>query len=180
MLGVKDYNPKYYNNIEDIRKNHFPKLRKLIGKSISEVWAVYDCDEDELWNDCPIVLKVEDCQFEMSVFKDNEIAITWNDINLLEELDWYGCKEVKLEWKKNTIKEIRNQFGKPIQDIEIMEYLSETYDGRTKKLLSSEWLLSGIGFKFKGGYFEIFNVLDGYSVLSRKTMGKLRFTSVLK
>ena len=111
MLGIKNYTPTFYDDKGEFIKNHKAMLKSLIGLSFREVWTVHEVSDGEFWADCPVILVIGDHQLEFSSFNDREIAITWNEIDLKEKLDWYNNPEVKLEWRKNEIKNISLLIG---------------------------------------------------------------------
>jgi hypothetical protein len=102
---------------------------------------------------------VEGRQLEFCSFKDNEIAVTWDEIDLGEKLEWYGNEELNLEWRKNAVENITHIIGKAIRKIEVIKMAQDAFGSEGDKLCSN-LLLNGLGFDTGGGYLSIFNAFD--------------------
>ncbi|TFB12911.1 hypothetical protein E3U55_16910 [Filobacillus milosensis] len=159
MLGIKNYNPTFYKDINMFIQDQKAHLRALIGLNIDEVWTVHEASDGELWADCPVIISVEGKHLEFCSFNDNEIAVTWNEIDLKKKLDWYGNQELNLEWRKNELKNITPIIGKPIEVVEVIEMKQQKF-GSNDNLLCSNLLLNGLGFDMGNNYFSIFNAFD--------------------
>jgi hypothetical protein len=140
-------------------EGHGDKLRSLIGLNIDKVWTVHKAQNGEFWADCPIIIGVEGKQLEFCSFKDNKIAVTWDEIDLGEKLDWYGNQELNLEWRRNAIENIAHIIGKAIRKIEVIEMPQDAFDSKDNKLCSNH-LLNGLGFDTGKGYLSIYNSFD--------------------
>lgn len=150
MLGIRNYNPIFYTDKDNLIKNHFKELRSLVGEKIDAVWTVHETPSGKFWADCPVVLVVNGKQLEFCSLKDNEISITWNEINLRNKLDWYGSEEIHLEWQKNAFKSIAPYINEQINGVEVIEMKLESYD----------LVLHGIGLEFNNNYLSMFNAFD--------------------
>ena len=75
-------------------------------------------------------------------------------------MDWYGNEDIRLIWKENAIEALNQYLYKSINNIEINETLTKNIDIKSNKLISSEWLLSGIGFQFDDKYLTVYNAFD--------------------
>ncbi|KGR80094.1 hypothetical protein [Ureibacillus sinduriensis] len=159
MLGIKNYNPKFYTDKNEFMKKHSDTLKSLIDSNLREVWTVHETSDGEFWADCPVILVIGEKQLEFCSFKDNEIGVTWGEIDLKVKLDWYGNQELNLEWRKNAIENISSFIGSRIEEIEVIEMAQETFDSKDN-LLQSNLLLNGLGFYMRESYFSIFNALD--------------------
>ncbi|MBT2729209.1 hypothetical protein J7E63_20135 [Bacillus sp. ISL-75] len=166
MLGINDYNPTFYTDLNEFIKEQRDSLRSLIGLKLDEVWTVHEMSDGEFWSDCPVILGIGGQQLEFCSFNDREIAVTWNEIDLKEKLDWYGNQELILEWRKSAIGNISSFIGKQIEEIEVIEMTQEAFDSKGR-LLHSNLLLNGLGFCIGASYFSIFNAFDetGFSYL---------------
>jgi hypothetical protein len=166
MLGIKDYEPIFYTDINEFINTHGKGLRDLIGSTIAEIWTVQEISDGDFWADCPVILLIGGKQLEFCSFNDREIAVTWNEIDLKEKLDWYGNQELNLEWRKNAIDNFSFFIGKQIEEIEVIQMTQEAI-GSNGKILHSSLLLNGLGFGFGASYFSIFNDVDetGFSFL---------------
>ncbi|MED4019188.1 hypothetical protein [Sutcliffiella cohnii] len=159
MLGIKDYEPIFYTDINEFINFHGDSLRKLIGSTIEGIWTVHEISDGEFWADCPVILVVGGRQLEFCSFNDREIAVTWNEIDLKEKLDWYGNDEFNLEWRKNAFGNFSLYIGKQMEEIEVIEMTQEAIDSKGN-VLHSNLLLNGLGFGIGSSYFSIYNAFD--------------------
>lgn len=166
MLGIESYNPHFYSNTSDIIVELGQELKKLIGKKILEVWTVYDINDNEWFADCPVVLNIEGIQLELCTTKLDELSITFNTIDMSEELNWYDIDDFKLEWRKECTPDLLLIKNKKVKNIELIEY-----NFRTEAIFSKDnpksvgeqstcWILNGLGFELEDGYFSVYNGLD--------------------
>src|SRR5689334_22831579 len=105
MLGIKNYNPKFYTKLSQIIYDHKTRLQGLKGKQIKEIWVAWEQNEDEWFNDLPVIIRFEDCQLELCAYKTDEYAVTFDQIDLSDEIDYYGT-DLVLRWEKNKLKEL--------------------------------------------------------------------------
>lgn len=159
MLGIKDYEPIFYTDINEFINFHGDSLRQLIGSTIEGIWTVHEISDGEFWADCPVILVVGGRQLEFCSFNDREIAVTWNEIDLKEKLDWYGNDELNLEWRKNAFGNFSLFIGKQMEEIEVIEMTQEAIDSKGN-VLHSNLLLNGLGFGIGSSYFSIYNAFD--------------------
>ncbi|MEH7482629.1 hypothetical protein V7157_16540 [Neobacillus drentensis] len=143
-LGIKNYNPKFYTELSQIINDHKTRLQGLKGKQIEEIWVAWEQNEDDWFNDLPVIIRFEDCQLELCAYKTDEYAVTFDQIDLSEEIDYYGSDFV-LRWGKNKLKELNKYMYKRIVKVEIIEWIAQ---------------LTGIGFHLEEGYFAVCNGLD--------------------
>lgn len=47
MLGITDYNPKFYTDKNEFIKEHNDGLKSLIGSNLCEVWTAHEVDSGE-------------------------------------------------------------------------------------------------------------------------------------
>ena len=158
MLGIKDYEPIFYTDINDFIKNQSKALRLLVGSTIEEIWTVHEGTDGEFWGDCPVILVIGGKQLEFCSIRD-EISITWDEIDGKGKIDWYGIQELNLKWRKNAIRSNRSFIGKQIEGVEIIQMKQEAYDLSGILLHSVLWL-NGIGFNTGDRYLSIINALD--------------------
>jgi hypothetical protein len=144
LLGIKNYYPKFYTDISYIINDHKTKLQSLKGKQIEEIWVAWEQNEDEWFKDLPVIIKFEDCQLELCAYKTDEYAISFDQIDLSEEIDYYGTDFI-LRWEKNKFNELNKCIKKRIVKVEIIEWRA---------------LLIGMGFHLEEGYFSVYNGLD--------------------
>lgn len=186
MFGVETYNPKFFMDVYQICEKYEQHFKELIGKYISETWIVWDKNHNEWFRDCPIIFNINGIQLELCAYKLDQFAITFNEINLSEKLDWYGMDEFDLEWRRDAFAELLQIKNKLIKNIEIIEYNFSTeviYSKNEPESIgykASCWVLNGIGFELESSYFSIYNGLDENAITLFRDEGKdFRITKIL-
>ncbi|ASS94118.1 hypothetical protein [Peribacillus simplex] len=164
MFGLKNYNPKMYTNPSNIIKDHRNALEELIGKNIEEIWVAWEQDEDEWFNDCPVVIRFENCQLELCANKADEYAVTFNKILFTQDLCWYGT-DLRLKWEKNKLQDLNSATGKRVVGIEIFE--------RCETNATDYFYLYGIGLYLNDGYLAICNGFDENSLIIKREEGPI-------
>ena len=86
MLGIKSYNPQFYTALSQIIKDQKIRLQGLKGKKIKGIWVAWEEISDEWFSDLPVIIRFEDCQLELCAYKSGEYAITFDQIDLSEEI----------------------------------------------------------------------------------------------
>jgi hypothetical protein len=152
MLGIKNYIPKFYTELSQIINEHKTRLQGLKGKRIEEIWVAWEQDENEWFKDLPVIMRFEDCQIELCAYKTDEYAVTFDQINLSDEIDYYGT-DLVLSWEKNKLKELNNCINKQIVKVEIIEWKSQ---------------LTGMGFHLEEGYFAVCNGFDENEICTNR------------
>jgi hypothetical protein len=166
MFGIANYNPHFYSETQNIINDLGPRLTKLIGKNITDVWVVWDNKADEWFEDCPVILNIEEMQLEICTSELDKLSITFNEIDMSKKLDWYGADDLMLQWKKNELSEqilVKNKRINNIQLIECKYTTQKVINKRFPVVVGKRncfWTLNGISFELEGGYFSIFNGLD--------------------
>jgi hypothetical protein len=125
MFGLDNYNPSFFYNLEELIKFNRDKLRNLNGKSIRDVWAIWELNSDEWYSDGVIILCFDDTNIEICNHNLNELSITWNEIDVnigLESYDFEEYGKFNFEWRKDCLDQFKLINGKRIEEIEIVEY----------------------------------------------------------
>lgn len=166
MLGIPNYDPRFYSDTQEIVNELGKELIRFIGKSISCVWIVWNGKTNEVFKSCPVILIIEGNQLEICCYEIDQISITINKIDMSQKLDWYGADDLTLYWKRDSILEqafVRKRIVKNIELIEC-EYTTQKVLNRRVPLLiekqNCNWLLNGVGFELEDGYFSVYNGLD--------------------
>ncbi|OCA85075.1 hypothetical protein A8F95_10315 [Bacillus wudalianchiensis] len=159
MLGVKDYCPKLYTNTSAILEEHKPSFKKLKGQRIIEIWTAWDQFDNEWFNNCPVVVCFKDCQIELCAYKTDEYIVTFDQVNVGDEIDWYGT-ELRIKWEKNKLASFKEAVNKKVKEIEIIEWIE-----------GEGTFLFGIGFQLEGSYFAVCNGLDENIILTEVKEG---------
>lgn len=151
-----------YTNPSNIIEDHRTKLKDLIGKNVQEIWVAWEQDEDEWFNDCPVIIRFEDCQLELCAYKSDEYIISFNQIPVTKAIDWYGT-DLKLKWEKNKLEDLNFVINKSVNGIEIIE--------RSEGNGTEFYYLNGIGFQLNNSYFAICNGLDENLIVKEREEG---------
>lgn len=124
MLGISGYKLNYIDKLEDFRNTSESKsLKEIIGKSIESYFVQWNSLSDKDWNeDGPIILNIANNQIEFTAYQ-LEYSLTFNTINLNNELNWYGAgDEMPLIWKRDPFDEINSILYRRITKVFILEY----------------------------------------------------------
>lgn len=173
MLGIENYNPKFFSSTTDIITELSQKLRNLVGKKLLDVWIVIDTNDNTCFKDCPVVLNIEGTQLELCNYKTDELAITFNTIDLSKKINWYDIDDFKLEWRKEPLSELSAVINRKIRKIELIEYnfkpeiIACKHNPMLIQKKGSIWILNGVGFELEDGYFSVFNSGDENSISIR-------------
>jgi hypothetical protein len=159
MFLFSGYSPKIYSNVPNIIQDHKNCLKQLKGKKITDIWIAWDKDNNEWFNDCPVVISFEDCQLELCAYKSDEYKISFNEIPIFQPIDWYGTN-FNLEWVKNKLPFQASLTNKRVKHMEIIE----VYNGEAGVSLS----LHGVGFQLEDSYFAVCNGLDENMLITEK------------
>lgn len=136
-------------------------LEGLIGIKIIEFWVAWEEKEDEWFNDLPVIISFEDWQLELCAYKSGEFAITFDQIDLAEEIDYYGTDSL-LKWEIDKMPKLNECRNKPVVKVEIIECFNQ---------------LIGIGFHLEEGYLAVCNGLDENMIyLNRMEGEQFKFT----
>jgi hypothetical protein len=159
---------------------HGARLSTLRGKEIRAIWLAWDVGRNEWFNDEAVVLEVEDHRAEIVFFGLDQIALTWNQIELRNTPGWvedWSFLDAKLEWRPNPLPSLDRGRGARILDIQILEYRFRTvllaHHGDHKPSERTEsWLLHGIELIHDRGTLTIFNALDEAGVSDEPLRGE--------
>ncbi|WP_437833821.1 hypothetical protein ACQRXC_22955 (plasmid) [Niallia taxi] len=163
MLGIKSYNPKIYTEQSQILKDQKIRLQGLKGKKIKDIWFAWEKNSDEWFNDLPVIIRFEDCQLELCAYKSGEYAITFNQIDLTEENDYYGT-DFLLSWEQNKLMQLAESINKRIDKVEMIECFEQ---------------LNGVGLHLGEGYLAVCNGLDENVIYNNRVEGaQYKFTDL--
>lgn len=163
MLGIKSYNPKIYTEQSQILKDQKIRLQGLKGKKIKDIWVAWEKNSDEWFNDLPVIIRFEDCQLELCAYKSGEYAITFNQIDLTEENDYYGT-DFLLSWEQNKLMQLAESINKRIDKVEMIECFEQ---------------LNGVGLHLGEGYLAVCNGLDENVIYNNRVEGaQYKFTDL--
>ena len=118
MLGILNYEPNFFDDTEIFVKVLYDKLIGTIGLTLEDYWLMWDINENEWYNDGPVILKIGGAQFEFTTYNLDNFSLTFDKIDLTSKLDWYGIgDELPLIWKNRSNESVNNLLGRTILDI---------------------------------------------------------------
>lgn len=161
MLGISKYKPIFFRDSILFLNSHKETLMNLIGENISEYYVQWDTSQDEWNEDGPIILIVNDNQYEFTAYQLDMFSLTINKIDLNQKLDWYGSgDEIPLIWKKDAFENLNHILGKEIQSIHLLEYslTSNIKNDPDKKEFFNQ--ISPLDFFLVGIEFELNKIQD--------------------
>lgn len=185
-LGIQNYNPQFHEDANQLVEKHKKELELLIGQSIIEIWILWNLTEDEWYTIAPVVIVTDAMQIEVCANKINEYSITFNTIDINQEVEPsdMGDEEVWFyKWKKY---QSSNLFmNRQITGIYVIELLYETtvlqdyknpdQVGRTFR----NWLLHGIGFEIEDKFLSLYNAFDCNGIQDFKEFRRdIKYTSL--
>lgn len=167
MFGITNYKPTFYSSIDLFLAEQGLVLEKMIGEKITAIWTVHNTKTNEHWVDCPIVIQLNDNQFEFNALYDNSITITWNSIDLSKEINWFNSSDLTLEWRMNKGQQSKNIIGQKINDIQVLELIDSGF-------------LNGIYMRLENSYLTLFNNLDEAGIRFNGTLSYVKLVPILK
>lgn len=148
---------RFINNLDDFVAAHGDALRSLRGRCIRKSWVAWDTADDEWLADEAVILDFGDRRLELVFFQFDQIAVTWNEIDLAARPAWVANWSLPgLEWRPNALPPLVAAVGRPLLDMKIFEILMES--GSDERIRS--WLLGGIEFRHRAGWLSLYNGLD--------------------
>ena len=166
------YTPDYIDSTTELIRQKAGILKALIGQELSSSFLVWDTEENEWFWDGPVILIFGNTQLELCCNKLEEISITSNTVNIHEKphIDWDPDGNYK--WRENSLEEINSVLGNKLENIYVVEFEFTTHPVGEKPNSSnatSNWILNGLDFYFKEGFFSFFNALDENGITNKET-----------
>lgn len=174
MLGITTYKPNFFDDANLFLNTHKDKFEKLIGKPISRFWVMWDEKENERNPYGPVILEIDNDNYEFCAYRLDDFSFTLNTIDLTEKLDWYGMgDEMPLSWKENGQQDLQESLNRSIAAINILIYNFNSTYVETGEPHETGFMMHGIEFEMenksgKTTYFSIFNALDQNGLSSQR------------
>lgn len=176
--GIKSYQPQWSDSATELLE--LIVQIPLIGSQVQALWSLWDEEDNEWFNDAPVVICTQEKQLEFCANKLNEFSFSLDLIDLSVPVYWCSDEDSDIKpfrWVQQKNHEFRDLAGKFITGIEIVESCVEK---NMQTFLGLElWILSGIVLQFQNERLEILNGLD-CNILSRsrKSDERLKYTQV--
>jgi hypothetical protein len=173
----------FIDNVADVLEIHGSHLRALIGKTLETSWVAWDTERDTWFADEAVILRVDSINLEIVCWKLDEVALTWNSIDLSAKPRWLADwgDEFALKWRQDALPALRSAKGKTIKGVYVVEYLYRTRVIEDRRHLENEgtrheaWLLHGIELQFENKCLRVFNALDENGVTDEPPDDKEEF-----
>ncbi|MBP7262230.1 MAG: hypothetical protein KBB37_13180 [Bacteroidia bacterium] len=193
MLGIPDYEPNFFDRVDIFIKVFSDQLNQTIGLTLEDYWLMWQTQDNEWYNDGPVILKIGNRQFEFTAYKLDEFSLTFDKIDLNKKLDWYGAgADIPLVWKNKCNTGMNKLIGRKITDISVVAYnfISTVIDDKVNpknigRIDETGFMLHGIEFKFEkrglfdnNNFLQIFNALDSNGVANKEQKGNKQYQKI--
>ncbi|MGW0928938.1 hypothetical protein [Streptomyces sp. NPDC002644] len=98
---------------------HGPRLRDLVGRTLTAVRLVRDVEDGSWFSDCPVVLDFDGERLESNHAKLDDLSVTWNTVDVRYPVRW---PEFRLEWSTDVLPETRALHGLTVSRVELLEW----------------------------------------------------------
>jgi hypothetical protein len=157
--GIHNYRPQWTDSAADLVRSM--QQISTANMQIRSIWSLWDEEEDEWFNDAPIVICTDEQQIEFCATELDKFSCSIETIDLTRSVHWCGDEDpdvLPLKWVQQRNVEFADLVGKKIAEIVIIE------SGIDRELQSSlamgGGILAGIALKFDRDRLEITNGLD--------------------
>jgi hypothetical protein len=116
-IGIQSYHPTEYRELSlfyDYACNVFANTK---NKKIGGYKAVFN-QEGDFCVDCPLIIQIDNINYEISTSQDELISLTTNAIDLKEEIVW--LEKDKWTWKNSGLTIMDNLIGRKINSISVI------------------------------------------------------------
>jgi hypothetical protein len=169
----------------DLRAAHGARLTDLVGTRLDATWVAWDASDDSWFADEAVILRFGDTRLEILWWKFDEVAISWNQIDLTQRPCWImeWQEPFDLTWRRNALHEMRAVVGRSLTRVALFEQLFETTVIRAPERpdligsVNANWILNGLEFQFGDCYLSVYNALDENGISDQpveRQAGRLR------
>ena len=148
VLGIEGYEPAWHHDAEALAAVHRSRFVRLIGRRLKSGWLMWDMAERGWFADGPVILDFGVTRVEITHRKFDECAITWDQIDLNEPIDWYE----HFDWRPDPHAALRRARGKILKAVNVIELVTV-----------AQWrprILHAIEFLFEDARLAIYNAMD--------------------
>ncbi|GIF67446.1 hypothetical protein Ais01nite_54810 [Asanoa ishikariensis] len=149
-FGIRDYQPHWLNGRDNVIAAHGRRLAGLAGRTLQQVWLVWDLDDDEWFADAPVLFDFGEEQVEIDHQKFDDLSITWNTVDPARPIE---DSYFHLAWRAEPLADLQHLPGHSLRSIEILEWIGDGQRDMAEGSLA-------IGFDFAPAWVTIFNALD--------------------
>lgn len=159
FLWIRDWKPDSFFTAEEVEVCLAGRLHALVGRTLEEVWVVWDVTADEWFCDAPVLLVVGGCQIEVSVHQIDELCVSFDAIDRSAPFGWLDDPEFHfdLDWRCNPAIVPESVIGRRVVGFGAAEYAFELADF----VGTRPWVLVSFEVELEGGaHLAIENGLD--------------------
>ncbi|MFI5495341.1 hypothetical protein [Actinoplanes sp. NPDC051859] len=151
LLGIEGYAPEWHYEAGALAAVHRARFARLIGRKLLHGWLMWDLAERGWFADGPVVLGFGGANVEITHRKFDECAITWNQVDMTADIDWYATG-IQLDWRADPHAALRNARGRVLREVNIVE--------RTTVAPWRPRILHAVEFLFDGARLAVYNAMD--------------------
>ena len=170
--GIHDYRPQWSKQAGELRE-HLRAIRAdFTGRPIHAVWTLWDVENDEWFNDAPVIVDVGGSRLEICATKLDEMSVSVNTIDIAKPVFWCSDEddgEPAMRWTDRIHSCLTGVASQRIESFCIMEY---RIDSGLQDMLGLNWVVAGIGLELEDGYFEVSNGLDCNAMTRSRASGE--------
>jgi hypothetical protein len=152
-FGIQNYRPQWLNGRDVIAAAHGSRLAALTGRTLRQVWLVWDLIGDEWFTDAPVLLDFDGEQLEVDHQKFDDVSITWNTLDPTQEIDNVADSCFHLAWRPGPQPQLAGLAGRTLHHVELLEWIGNGYRDMAAGSIS-------LGFDFAPAWLTIYNALD--------------------
>lgn len=158
--GIPDYQPRWSKTAGDLHDALCAVRADFVGRPIRAVWTLWDDEDDQWFEDAPVVVDAGSHRLEICATKLDEMSVSVNTIDLSLPVYWCGEEgdgEPAMHWTDRMHSCLAGVASQRIEGFCVMEY---RIDSGLQDMLGLNWVAAGVGLVLEDGYFEVGNGLD--------------------
>lgn len=160
--GIKNYQPYWTNSSIELAS----RLLKasLEDLKIQSIWMLWDNEEQQWFEDAPVVINTATKQLEFCANKLEYFSFSFNSIDLSAPVYWCLSEdevdetEQPMYWMEVNNSKTNSLLNNKITEVFVIEYRMDR--SLQKWLNKNEWSLHGVGFYLENCWLRILNGLN--------------------
>lgn len=128
--GIRGYQPAWLTGRNVIERVHGRRLTALAGRRLVSVQVAWDCDDDERFGECPVLVDFDGEQVEVHHQKFADLSVTWNTIDPVTQPVWSDGDDedpdslvFHLAWRRDAIPSVAMIEGQRLVAVELLEWV---------------------------------------------------------
>lgn len=178
VLGIPGYDPQLHSSMSSLLDAAGDDLLSLLGLRLDAIWLAWSLDEDAWWEALPVVLQLEQTQFEFCAWELNKLTVSLNLIDLAAPINYLNLQELHLAWRVNPLAEFQPLIGQRLHSITALEVYYRVQAGVVDRSGANPdaWIPYGLELQFDAANLTLFNNLDRNGM----TTGSAEFDQMLR